>query len=202
MLDHQDGRVTEESSDKTWSIGGQNGKPLQDASHENPMNCIKRQKDVTVKNKPPRSEGVQHVTAGEQRTNTNNSRKKEAARPKQTWLLVVDVSGDESKFHHYKKQYCIGTWNVKYMNQVNWPPNANSWLTGGKSCCWERLKAEGEEGDRGWDGWMASPGQWIWAWANSKRWWGTGKPGMLQSVGSQRIRHELATEQQFLSSKH
>ena len=45
-------------------------------------------------------------------------------------------------------------------------------------CC-ERLKAEGEKGNRGWDGWMASPTQWTWIWANSKRWWGTGKPGLL-----------------------
>ena len=48
--------------------------------------------------------------------------------------------------------------------------------------CWERLKAEGEEGDRGWDGWISSPIQWTWTWANFRRWWGTGKPGMLQSM--------------------
>ena len=51
--------------------------------------------------------------------------------------------------------------------------------------CWETLKAEGEEGNKGWDGWMASPIQWTWTWANSRRWQGTGKPGMLQSMGSQ-----------------
>ena len=50
--------------------------------------------------------------------------------------------------------------------------------------CWERLKA-GEEGeDRGWDGWMASPTQWTWVWASSGSWWRTGKPGVLQSMGS------------------
>ena len=52
--------------------------------------------------------------------------------------------------------------------------------------CWERLKAKGEEYGRGWDGWMASPIQWKWTWANSGRWWGTGRPGVLQSMGSQR----------------
>ena len=52
---------------------------------------------------------------------------------------------------------------------------------------WERLRAEGEEGIRGWDGWMASPMQWTWTWANSGRWWGTGRPGMLQSMGSQKL---------------
>ena len=60
---------------------------------------------------------------------------------------------------------------------------------------WERLKAEGEEGDKGWDGWMASPIQWTWTWANSARWWQTGRPGVLQSTGSQRVRHDLATEE-------
>ena len=52
---------------------------------------------------------------------------------------------------------------------------------------WERLKSEGEKGDRGWDGWMASPIQWTWTWANSRYWWWTGKPGRLQSMGSQRV---------------
>ena len=59
--------------------------------------------------------------------------------------------------------------------------------------CWERLKAK-EEGGRGWDGWMASPTQRTWAWANSGRWWRTGKPGLVQSIGSQRRRHDLETE--------
>ena len=45
--------------------------------------------------------------------------------------------------------------------------------------CWERLRAEGEEGIRGWDGWMASLMQWTWTWANSRKWWGTGRPGVL-----------------------
>ena len=62
--------------------------------------------------------------------------------------------------------------------------------------CWERLRAEGEEGERGWDGWMASPTQWPWTLANSRRQWGTGKPAALQSTGLWRIRHDLATEQQ------
>ena len=62
--------------------------------------------------------------------------------------------------------------------------------------CWERLRAEGEEGIRGWDGWLASPIQWIWTWANFGSWWGTERPGMLQSMGSQRVRYDWATEQQ------
>ena len=51
--------------------------------------------------------------------------------------------------------------------------------------CWERLKAGGEGDDRGWDGWMASPIQWTWVWVNSRSWWWTGRPGVLQSMGLQ-----------------
>ena len=60
--------------------------------------------------------------------------------------------------------------------------------------CWERLKAEADGDDRGWDGWMASPILWRWVWASSGRWWWMGKPGMLQSVGLQRVGHNWATE--------
>ena len=59
--------------------------------------------------------------------------------------------------------------------------------------CWERLKA-GEGDDRGWDGWMASLTQWIWVWATSGSCWWTHKPGVMQSMGSQRVGHDLATE--------
>ena len=60
--------------------------------------------------------------------------------------------------------------------------------------CWERLKV-GEEGDnRGWDGWMASPTQWTWVWASSGTWWRSGKPGVLQFMGSQRVGHDWATK--------
>ena len=60
--------------------------------------------------------------------------------------------------------------------------------------CWERLTAEGEGDDRGWDGWMASSTWSTWVWASSRSWWWTGKPGMLQSMGSQRVGHKWATE--------
>ena len=60
--------------------------------------------------------------------------------------------------------------------------------------CWETLKAGGEGDDRGWDGWMASPTQWTCVWASSWSWWWTRKPGMLQRMGLQRVRHYWATE--------
>ena len=66
--------------------------------------------------------------------------------------------------------------------------------------CWERLRAEGEEGIIGWDGWMASPMQWTWTWANFRRWWGTGRPGILQSMGLQRVRHDWVSKQQHKGS--
>ena len=60
--------------------------------------------------------------------------------------------------------------------------------------CWERLRAGGEKDDRGWDGWMASPTQWTWVWVDSGSWWWTGRPGMLQPIGSQRVGHDWMTE--------
>ena len=60
--------------------------------------------------------------------------------------------------------------------------------------CWERMKSGGEGDNRGWNGWMASLTQWTWVWEGSGNWWWTGKPGVLQSMGSQRVRHDWATE--------
>ena len=59
-----------------------------------------------------------------------------------------------------------------------------------KPWCWERLKAGGEGDDRRWDGWVASPTQWTWVGVNSRSWWWTGRLGVLQSMGSQRVRHD------------
>ena len=57
---------------------------------------------------------------------------------------------------------------------------------------WERLKLGGEGNDRGWNSWMASLTQWTWVWVNSGSWWWTGRPGVLQSMGSQRVGHDWA----------
>ena len=64
--------------------------------------------------------------------------------------------------------------------------------------CWGRLRAGGEGDDRRWDGWTASPTQWTWVWVNSGSWWWTGRPGVLQFMGSQRVRHDWATEHIFI----
>ena len=87
----------------------------------------------------------------------------------------------------------FGRSDAKAETPVFWPPHAKSWLIG-KDWCWEGLGAGGEGDDRGWDGWMASLTWWTWVWVNSGSWWWTGRPGVLQFMGSQRVRHGWATE--------
>ena len=67
--------------------------------------------------------------------------------------------------------------------------------------CWERLRVGGEGDDRGWGGWMASPTQWTWVWVDSGSWWWTGRPGVLRSMGSQTVRHDWATELNWITHK-
>ena len=110
----QDGRVMVESSDRMWSTGEGNGKPLQYSCLENPMNSMKRQKDRTLKDELPRSVGAQYATGDQWR---NNSRKNEGMEPKQKQHPVVDGTGDGSKVQCCEEQYCIGTWNVRSINQ-------------------------------------------------------------------------------------
>ena len=69
-----------------------------------------------------------------------------------------------------------------------------NWLIWKRPWYWERLKVGGEGDNRGWDGWMASPTQWTWVWVNSGSWWWTGRPSVLQSMGSQRVGHDWATD--------
>ena len=97
-----------------WSTGAGNGKPLQYSCLENPMNSMKRQKDRTLKNELPRSVGAQYATGDQWR---DTSRKNEGIQPKQKQHPVVDGTGDRSKVQCCKEQYCIGSWNVRYMNQ-------------------------------------------------------------------------------------
>ena len=106
--------VMVENSDKTWSTGEGNGKPLQNSCLENPMNSTKRQKDRTLKDEPPWSVGAQYATGDQWR---NNSRKNEETEPKQKQHPVLDVTGDGGKVLCCKEQYCIGTWIVRFMNQ-------------------------------------------------------------------------------------
>ena len=90
----QDGWVMVESSDKMWSTGEGNVKPLQYSCLENPMNRMKRQNDRILKKELPRSVGTQYATRDQWR---NNSRKNEGMEPKQKQYPAVDVTGDRSK---------------------------------------------------------------------------------------------------------
>ena len=96
-----------------WFTGESNGKPLQYSCLENPMNSMKRQDDRILK-EFPRLVRAQYATGDQWR---NNSRKNEGMEPKQKRYPAVDVTGDRSKVQRCKEQYCIGTWNVKSMNQ-------------------------------------------------------------------------------------
>ena len=82
---------------------------------------------------------------------------------------------------------------AKAETPVLWPPHAKSWLIG-RLWCWEGLGAGGEGDNRVWGGWMASPTRCTWVWVNSGSWWWTGRPGVLQFMGSQRVGHDWATE--------
>ena len=84
----------------------------------------------------------------------------------------------------------IGRTDAEGEAPILWPPDVKSQTHWKRPWCWERLKAGGEGGDRGWDGWMVSLNQWMWVWGKSGRQWGTGKTGMLQSLGSQRVGHD------------
>ena len=110
----QDRWVMVESSDKMWSTGGGNGTPLQYSCLENPMNSMKKQKDMTLRDEIPRSVGGQYDTGEEWR---NRFKKNEEAEPKQKQRPAVDVTDDGSKVRCCKEQYCIGTWNVRSMNE-------------------------------------------------------------------------------------
>ena len=102
----QDRWVMVERSDRMWSTGEGNGKPLQYSCLKNPINSMKRQL--------PRSIGAQYATGDQWRS---NSRKNEGTEPKQKQHPVVDVTGDRNKIRCCKEQYCLGTWNIRSMNQ-------------------------------------------------------------------------------------
>ena len=103
-----------ERSDRMWSTGEGNGKPLQDSCLENTMNSMKRQNDRIPKEELPGLLSAQYATGNQRR---NNYVKNEGMEPKQKQYPVVAVTVDRSKIRCCKEQYCIGTWNVRSMNQ-------------------------------------------------------------------------------------
>ena len=87
----------------------------------------------------------------------------------------------------------IGRTDAEAETPILWPPHVKT-DSFEKTLMLGKMKMGGEGDDRGWDSWMASPTQWTWVWVNSGSWWWTAKPGMLQSMGSQRVRNDCATE--------
>ena len=88
----------------------------------------------------------------------------------------------------------IGRTNPEAETPILWPPDVTKPTRWKRPWFWERLKGRRRSDDRGWDGWMASQTRWTWVWASSRSWWWTGKPGILQSMGSQSFRHDWTTE--------
>ena len=119
------------------------------------------------------------------------------------WTLVLEkilesplgLHGDQTSQSSRKSvlNFCWKDWCWSWNSNTlaTWWEELTHWK---RPWCWEKLKAGGEGDNRGWDGWMASPTWWTWVWASSGCWWFTGKPGVLQSMGSQRIGHDWVTE--------
>ena len=116
------------------------------------------------------------------------------------WFDLLAIQGTlKSLPQHHSSKASILRCSASFIVQLSYP-----YMTIRKTIALtrqtERLKAGGEGDDRGGDGWMASPTWWTWVWASSRSWWWTGKPGVLQSMGSQGVRHNWATELNWTDS--
>ena len=119
------------------------------------------------------------------------------------WTVVLEKTLDspldckEIKPVNSKKKLVLNThwkdwcWSWNSNTLATWCKELTHWK---RPWCWERLKVGGEGDNRGWDGWMVLPTRWTWVWVNSRSWWWTGRPGVPQSMGSQRVGHNWATE--------
>ena len=114
------------------------------------------------------------------------------------WRRLLRVLWSESRSNQFIlkkpvlnihwKNWCW-SWNSNTL--ATWWEKLTHWK---RSWFWKRLKVGGEGDNRGWDGWMTSPTRWTWVWTSFGSCWCTGKPGVLQSMGSQRVRHNWVTE--------
>ena len=114
------------------------------------------------------------------------------------WRTVLRVPwtarrSNQSLLKEISPEYPLEDWCWSWSSNTlaTWCEELTHWK---RPWCWERLKVGGEGENRRWDGWMASLTQWTWVWVNSRSWWWTGRPGMLQSMGSQRVGHNWMTE--------
>ena len=129
---------------------------------------------------------------------------KEGWAPK-NWCLWTVVTGEDSwESLGLQEDQTSQSWRKSTLN-IHWKDWCWSSNTLAAWCeklphwkrpwCWERWKTGGEGGNRGWDGWMASPTRWTWVWASPGRWWRTRKSDVLQSMGLQKVGHNWMTEQ-------
>ena len=108
------------------------------------------------------------------------------------WRRLMRVPWTARRSNQSIREEISPEYSAEAETPVLWPPDElTPWK---RPWCWERLKAEGEGNSRGWDGWMASPIQWTWVWVGSRSWWWTGKPGVLQPIGLQRVGRDWVTE--------
>ena len=118
-------------------------------------------------------------------------------------LLNCDAGEDSWESLGLQRDQTNHSWRKSVLN-IHWKDWCWSWNSLATLCeelthwkrpwCWEILKAGGEGNDRGWDGWMALLTWWTWMWASSGSWWWTGKPGVLRSMGSQKVGHNWVTK--------
>ena len=104
------------------------------------------------------------------------------------WEDYLEKGKEKSVLNIHWKDWCW-SWNFNIL--VTWCEDLTHWK---RPWCWERLEAGGEGNDRGWDGGVTSPNRWTWFWVSSGSFWRTGKPGVLQSIRSQRVGHDWVTE--------
>ena len=94
----------------------------------------------------------------------------------------------------------IGRTDIEAETPILWPPDVKNWLIG-KALMLGKIEGRRRD-NRGWDGWRVSLTQWTWVWASSRSWWWTGRPGVLQSMGSQRVGHDWEAELNKLNSDY
>ena len=169
----QDRQIIAESSDKMWSTGGGNGKPPQYTCHENLMNFIKGQKDMTPKDESPRSEGLSSGHTWSWELDGKEGRTPKNWCPRTVVLEKTPESPLDSKeikpvnLKGYQPWIFAGRTNAKAETPLFWSFDANRQLIGKVPDAEKDWGQKEKTGSRGWASWMASPTQWTWIWANS-----------------------------------
>ena len=105
------------------------------------------------------------------------------------WTVVLQKTSNQSILKEISSEYSLEGRKVQYVGHLM---QRTDWFE--KTLMLEKIESGGEGDDRGSNGWMALPSQWTQVWVSSRSWWWTGKPGVLQSIGSQRVGHNWATE--------